>query len=494
MIIKLNKLSNFKEKEYLLKEWDYEKNGELTPDKISYASNIKVWWKCKNGHSWATSPSHRTLQTGNCPYCSNKKLAKGENDLETVFPDIAREWNYEKNGLLKPSDVVYGSSKKVWWKCKLGHDYEMKVCVRAYKLTNCPICQKERHTSFIEQTILFYSMKVFKSTKSQVKFDWLGKGEIDIFIPELNLGIEYDGGYWHKDINRDLKKDILCQEHNIDLIRIRGSKCPIYETNIKLIRIENEYKNSIIEEVLKSVFDYIKEKYNLYFFIDINIDRDYIEITEKFVLGEKVGNLEELFPNVSKEWDYSKNGTITPKMVSAHSKKDFWWKCSKCGYSYKATVNRRTGSNKTGCPLCSGNIVVKGKNDIETLFPEILKEWDYDKNIMLPSEVSKGSNKKVFWKCPFGHSWEASVVNRINLKAGCPVCNHKIVGENNSLADLYPNLLEEWDYRKNERNPYTLLPKSNLLFWWKCKKCGNEFQKRISEVTRLGYPCVKCHK
>ena len=36
----------------LCKEWDYDKNGDLTPDNVSYGSNKKVWWKCKKGHEW----------------------------------------------------------------------------------------------------------------------------------------------------------------------------------------------------------------------------------------------------------------------------------------------------------------------------------------------------------------------------------------------------------------------------------------------------------
>ena len=36
--------------------------------------------------------------------------------LAEARPDLAKEWNYEKNGDLKPEDVSCGSGKKVWWK------------------------------------------------------------------------------------------------------------------------------------------------------------------------------------------------------------------------------------------------------------------------------------------------------------------------------------------------------------------------------------------
>ena len=49
-----------------------------------------------------------------------KALIIGENDLATMRPDLAEEWNFEKNGEIKPYDVTCGSNKKVWWICKHG--------------------------------------------------------------------------------------------------------------------------------------------------------------------------------------------------------------------------------------------------------------------------------------------------------------------------------------------------------------------------------------
>ena len=80
----------------LIKEWDYDKNGELSPDLISYGATKKIWWKCKEGHSWQATPNDRTSRGNGCPYCSNRKALPGETDLITVRPDLAKEWNYRK--------------------------------------------------------------------------------------------------------------------------------------------------------------------------------------------------------------------------------------------------------------------------------------------------------------------------------------------------------------------------------------------------------------
>ena len=56
--------------------------------------------------------------------------------------------------------------------------------------------------------------------------------------------------------------------------------------------------------------------------------------------------------------------------------------------------------------------------------PDLLAEWDYEKNALVcsPDEIATCSNKKVWWRCSFGHSWQATVNNRIN-GTGCPYCS-----------------------------------------------------------------------
>ena len=104
-------------------EWNYDKNGDLKPEHFTANSNKKVWWKCQNGHEWQATIINRNSGR-KCPYCSGKMVLKGYNDLQTVNPTLAKEWNYEKNSGLKPEDVMPNSSNKVWWKCQNGHEWQ----------------------------------------------------------------------------------------------------------------------------------------------------------------------------------------------------------------------------------------------------------------------------------------------------------------------------------------------------------------------------------
>ena len=51
-----------------------------------------------------------------------------------------------------------------------------------------------------------------------------------------------------------------------------------------------------------------------------------------------------------------------------------------------------------------------------------MKEWDYDKNDIKPTEVSSRNDKKVWWKCEKGHSWFVSIGQRTRTRSRCPEC------------------------------------------------------------------------
>ena len=128
----------------LMAEWNWEKNNELgfDPKLLSVGSGKRVWWRCQIGHEWQTAIDHRNRGKG-CPYCSGRNAIIGENDLQTINPVLAKEWNYEKNNGLTPTNVTPGSGKKVWWKCSKGHEWQATIASRN-KGSGCPQCAKEK--------------------------------------------------------------------------------------------------------------------------------------------------------------------------------------------------------------------------------------------------------------------------------------------------------------------------------------------------------------
>lgn len=130
----------------LVVEWDFEKNSKLglSPEKLTFGSNKNAWWKCKRGYAWQAVICKRT--NGNqCPFCANKRVLVGYNDLPTLFPDLAQEWHPSKNGNLTSDMVTAGSDLRVWWRCRsCGHEWQTSVSHRVSG-TGCSRCYRERN-------------------------------------------------------------------------------------------------------------------------------------------------------------------------------------------------------------------------------------------------------------------------------------------------------------------------------------------------------------
>lgn len=343
----------------LIKEWDYNKNGNLSPSGFSYGSHKLVWWKCKNNHEWETSIFCRARNSSNCPYCVGKKASES-NCLSFKNPKLSKEWHYKKNNKLTPSDVTEFSSKKVWWKCKNNHNFKARIRDRS-RGTNCPYCSGNK-------------------------------------VSELN--------------SISKKNPILLKEWNYKRNKINPEKFS-YGSNKKVWWICRKNSKHIwmasIKSRLKRGCPYCCNK--LFFKKDSFLKKK---------------------PHVANEWNYKKNKNIFPYNFTNSSNKKVWWKCKK-GHEWKTTIASR--SQGYGCPYCSGR-KVSDKNRLSLLYPSLCREWNSIKNNNLTSdEVSIGSHKKVWWKCKKGHEWEASIKSRI-AGCNCPYCNKIVLRDGISLDSI----------------------------------------------------------
>lgn len=121
-------------------QWHPARNGDLDPRTVLAGSVHKAWWRCEKGHEWQAAVISRTRSAVGCPICAGKTVVSGENDLETLFPEVAREWHPVKNGTLTTRTVSPYSNRKVWWICALGHEYSACISSRTYRATGCPYC------------------------------------------------------------------------------------------------------------------------------------------------------------------------------------------------------------------------------------------------------------------------------------------------------------------------------------------------------------------
>ena len=397
----------------LIEEWDYEKNAPFTPENILPGSHTVVWWKCKNGHTWQASPNHRTSKGRGCPHCChNPKVLQGVTDLETIHPLVANEWHPTKNGDLLPNQVTANSSKRVWWKCPRGHEWKTAINHRANG-SQCPDCSSSSQTSFPEQAVFYYVKSAYSDTINGYTDIFNNHGmELDIYIPSMGIGVEYDGIAYHrtdKHKQREIKKYNICKKHDIYLVRIRED-----------VESASDHicdKAILLTSDLTSAIQQLKEFLpNL---DDIDVARDEALIKSKYLSEREKNSLLYNCPDLCSEWHSEKNYPLTPEMFSVHSKEKVWWKC-KQGHYWPAIIDDRVRGN--GCPYCSNRLVLPGYNDLAYKRPDLHEEWDYSRNELSPTSVLPGSGKKAWWICSkCNHRWLAEISSR-NKGHGCPEC------------------------------------------------------------------------
>ncbi len=128
----------------LVKEYMYPERNKIAPDKIHARSSKKLWWKCSKsdcGYEWQTRAESRVCNETGCPACANN-VATDNNSLLAVRPDLVKEYLSPPVNELPASQVIVGTTKKLWWQCsKCGHKWQARGCSRTGKRgTGCPAC------------------------------------------------------------------------------------------------------------------------------------------------------------------------------------------------------------------------------------------------------------------------------------------------------------------------------------------------------------------
>ena len=398
-------------------EWNYQKNKK-NPEEYRPYSNIKVWWTCKFGHDFDAIIANRSIRNDGCRFCSNKDVDK-DNNFTVTHPEVASEWDYVINIGLKPENYTYGSKERVGWICKKRrHTWNAPIYHRTAG-TNCPKCSNQK-TSRPQKRIESELKYIFNDVISGNKIE---NYEIDVLLPEIKIGIEYDGSYWHKDKqNLDSSKNKALNSIGIEIIRIRESPLEKISNNDIIIEktITKSDMNSLVRFLIREsdlktkhiINNYVKSKHFL------NDKLYYSEITS---FGRPIPNsIVITHPHLVIEWDDENNGDLKPEYFSQGCHDVINWKCKTDNkHRWPAAIYNRA-KNK-GCPFCAKQKPSYNYN-LANSFPEIAKDWDYKKNQYMPEEFTPKSGESAYWQCESGHKEKNAIRNRVRNN-GCKFCN-----------------------------------------------------------------------
>jgi positive regulator of sigma E activity len=329
----------------LVKEWDYEKNYPLTPEDVYAHGDKKVGWVChiNKNHKWDASIGKRS-HGQDCPYCSGHRVCK-DNCLATLNPELAKEWDYEKNYPLTPEDVTLGSHKKVGWIHKKNKDHRWNATINNRSLgSDCPCCSTPPQKVCKDNCLATLNPELAKEWDYEKNYPLTPE---DVFVGSVKKV------HWKCKNNHEWMASIDS--------RNSGCGCP-YCSNQKVCK---DNCLATVNPKFAKDWDY-KKNYPLtpedvvcggskrYYWKCKKCGYEWWQSINRRNLGykkcKKCNCLAIIYPKLAKEWDYEKNYPLTPEDVMPHSSKKVGWIC-KDGHKWDAIIASR--SDGRGCPYCN---------------------------------------------------------------------------------------------------------------------------------------------
>ena len=378
--------------------------------------------------------------------------------LAEARPDLAKEWNYEKNGDLRPEDVSCGSNKKVWWRLPydVPNDYPVEHL-------------RGKHFDFEWIAVISDRKNNHDCPYLSGNAVWTGFNDLKTRNPEL-------AAQWHPTKNGKLKPTQVTANSHKKVWWLLSYDVPM---DYPIEHLRGKHFNFEWQAIIKNR----------------NNGIGCIYLSGKSV-WKGFNDLQTVNPELAQQWHTAKNRNLKPTQVTSNSHRKVWWILSydiPCDYpiehlrgkhfdfEWESTIAHR--NNGRDCPYLNGKAVWPGFNDIATINPELAAQWHPVKNGNLkPTKVTIGSKKKVWWILPydvpddypiehlrgkhFDFEWKASA-NERNYN-GCPYFSGKAIWEGfNDLQTVNPTLAKEWHPTKNRGLKSTQVTvNSNRKVWW----------------------------
>ena len=498
-IYKKNNLKYFHPK--LAKEWHPTKNLNLKPEHISRGSQKNYWWQCKKGHSWLASPNSRTrnhysdfkkkrILGSGCPYCSNQKVCE-DNNLEFLYPKIAKQWHPTKNKKIKPKDIVAKSNKKYWWICKKGHTFQCTAYEKIMR-NGCYYCAGKKVCDDNSLKILYPKIAdQWHPTKNKnLTPDKFTAGSTRSFWWRCSYGHKWKATIYSRTKNKT--NCPYCSNRKISSTNSLKVLFPNIAKQWHPTKNGNLTTDKIVSGSNKKVWWLCQNNHE---WKTSPIHRTGDRLTGCPRCSKRISSfeirllseLDQLFENVK------------PIFKIKNNEIDLYLPIQKIGIEYDGWYyhkNRIQKDKKKNKILKSNNINLIRFREIP--LPKIskydihikqnkLKKKDIDiliRKIMKVSNVNSKKINKYLTKKNF--QYEKEYKKYLSFYPS-PI-------PQKSLKQTHPKLCKQWDYKKNyPLKPENFYTNSSQIAWWLCEK-KHSWERRIASRTLKQRPagCPYC--
>ena len=442
----------------IAKYWDYTRNI-VDPSTIASKSGKKFWWVCPEcglSHEKVAINQHKSPLCRKCGHKKaiangyKKRIARSHSIADD--PILSKYWDYENN-TEDPTHITYKSNKEYKWICsECGKSFE-RTATNENKSTLCQECGHKKGTangyitrvnkshSIADDPILSTCWDYKKNIEDPAKLAYKCNRKFYWICPDCGVSFERAANH--------MNEGQLCNE------------CTLKK------RIQTRHESYM--QTAKSIAD---------------------------------------DPIQSKYWDYKRNPE-DPKDIPFRSQGYYYWICPECGISYKRNASYQYVSSHL-CNACADKARLANhaatrliRSEKVSDRPNLLAQWDYDKNDINPDRVLAHSVTEYWWRCPMcGKSEKSTPDKKYNAKV-CWDCGNKVGGINKrksevkrkgSFGQQHPHLAKEWHPTLNGNiTPYDITSGCGDYFYWKCKY-GHIFHTSPHERVKRHAGCPTCRK
>ena len=175
---------------------------------------------------------------------------------------------------------------------------------------------------------------------------------------------------------------------------------PVYAYTKKTLSVYNQK----ILELLRLVFP------NSEGYPEVDIQQDELEILAQYVSGAVAHSFQDQHPQLARDWDWRRNGTLAPNMFAPNTLHRFYWVCRSCGRSYRMSMGNRQKVNPDTCPICCR----KSRYPSPLLgecYPELRNFWNQNLNRLSFDAVSVASERTGIFNGPEGQVVPVRICN-----------------------------------------------------------------------------------
>ena len=343
----------------LLDQWDEAANLPKTPQTVSYGSEYKARWRCEKGHTWQAQVYSRTANGNGCPVCAGVVVIAGENDLATLFPEIAAQWHPTKNIGATPQSVGAFTHRKAWWICpQCGHEWSAEIKSRTNG-SGCPVCTGKAVMPGVNDLATLFP---------EIAAEWNKEKNTLLCAGDISPGSQKKVWWKCGTCGSDYRTSVASRTNGTACPVCAGKTvvCGVNDLASKYPRLAKEWheaKNGHLtpEKVTPQSNRNVWWRCSLGHEYQARIcSRTVSKEGCPYCSGQRVlkgfNDLATIFPKIAAQWHPTKNEGLTPEDVTCGSAKRVWWKCSVCGWEWKAVIYSRAGAQRCGCPNCAGKV------------------------------------------------------------------------------------------------------------------------------------------